>query len=155
MLTGQHNHQLDGKGRFRIPAKLKKDGGFGAVIYLVQGYNKTITVYNETEYQKFVAEKTKEATSGTIGSKVALGMSRLIGSIEAVEDDGQGRYQLPSTLKKFALIEKDIVTLGIINKLEIWSKERWDAVESSDDFDDVLDEYLTQKAKNINAVSKE
>lgn len=49
--------------------------------------------------------------------------------------DKQGRILIPQTLREFANIQKDVVVAGSLNKLEIWSKERWDTMNSFDDMD--------------------
>ena len=46
-------------------------------------------------------------------------------SIFSAEEDAQGRVVLPATLKKMAGIQKDIITLGRGNRLEIWAAERY------------------------------
>jgi MraZ protein len=52
----------------------------------------------------------------------------------ACEADKQGRILIPSKLRESAGLDKDIVFVGVLNKIEIWSKERW---ENNNDYDDV------------------
>ena len=42
------------------------------------------------------------------------------------ELDKQGRILIPAKLREFAALEKEIVFVGALSKVEIWSKERWD-----------------------------
>jgi MraZ protein len=42
-----------------------------------------------------------------------------------VSPDKQGRVLLPQYLKDFAQIKKDVVIVGVSNRIEIWSKELW------------------------------
>ena len=51
--------------------------------------------------------------------------------------DKQGRILIPQTLREFADIKKEAVIAGSLNKLEIWSKERWEAVNSFNDMDEI------------------
>jgi MraZ protein len=41
--------------------------------------------------------------------------------------DKQGRILIPTNLRQYSGIEKDIVLVGLVDRFEIWSKERWDA----------------------------
>jgi len=44
--------------------------------------------------------------------------------------DKQGRMVLPQELREYAHIEKELVTVGLLDKIEIWGKEEWNAAES-------------------------
>ena len=48
----------------------------------------------------------------------------LSGAIEC-EVDKQGRFLIASNLREFAGLEKEVVIIGVLNKIEIWSKEKW------------------------------
>ena len=52
----------------------------------------------------------------------------LAGAAE-VEVDKQGRALIPSKLREFAELTKDVVLVGAAGHIEIWSQERWDALE--------------------------
>jgi MraZ protein len=47
-----------------------------------------------------------------------------------VEVDDQGRILIPSAQKKYADIKKDIIILGVGNKIELWSREKWEAYKN-------------------------
>ena len=44
--------------------------------------------------------------------------------------DRQGRLLLPASLREYAGIERDVIILGVANRVELWSKERWSAYET-------------------------
>ena len=52
-----------------------------------------------------------------------------IGSAGECEVDKQGRALIPSKLREFAELTKDVVLVGAAGHIEIWSQERWDALE--------------------------
>ena len=56
----------------------------------------------------------------------------------SVEVDKQGRILLPSVLREFAGLEKDVVLVGVASRIEIWSKDRW--LQSISTYDDDMDE---------------
>ncbi|HTL70989.1 MAG TPA: division/cell wall cluster transcriptional repressor MraZ, partial [Candidatus Eisenbacteria bacterium] len=39
--------------------------------------------------------------------------------------DKQGRILIPEYLKEFANIKRDVVIVGVSNRMEIWAKESW------------------------------
>ena len=51
------------------------------------------------------------------------------------ELDKQGRILVPATLREYAGLEKDVVLTGNINRIEIWSKQKWSENSSYDDMD--------------------
>ena len=56
----------------------------------------------------------------------------LAGAAE-VEVDKQGRILIPSNLREFAGLLKDVVLVGVASRVEIWSKEKWDSLQEEDD----------------------
>lgn len=62
-----------------------------------------------------------------------------------VELDKQFRGLIPQNLKEYAKIEKDIVSIRVLSKVEIWSREMWDKYNDSNvDFD-----YIAEKMKDL------
>ena len=54
-----------------------------------------------------------------------------------VEVDKQGRILLPSNLREFAGLEKDVVLVGVGSRIEIWSRENWENMDADSDMDDI------------------
>ena len=59
------------------------------------------------------------------------------------ELDKQGRILLPANLREYAGIDKEVVSVGVFSRVEIWSKDRY--LENSD-FDD-MDEIAEHMAE--------
>ena len=55
------------------------------------------------------------------------------------EMDKQGRALIPAKLREHAALEKDIVFVGVLSKIEIWSKERWEENDDYDNIDDIAE----------------
>ena len=53
--------------------------------------------------------------------------------------DKQGRILLPSVLREFAGLEKDIVSVGVLSRIEIWSKDKWQESNEYDDMDEIAE----------------
>lgn len=128
MFMGEFNHSIDTKGRIIIPSKFREDLGDDFVITL--GLDGCLFAYPNTEWLTFVEELRKLP-----GTKEARQLQRyFMAGAAACEADKQGRILIPSKLRESAGLDKDIVFVGVLNKIEIWSKERW---ENNNDYDDV------------------
>ncbi len=128
MFMGTYDHSIDTKGRVIVPAKFREPLGDSFVVTL--GLDGCLFVYPEEEWMDFV-KQLKELP----GTKEARKLQRYFMAGAAPCDvDKQGRILIPSKLREAAGLEKDIVFVGVMSKIEIWSKERW---EENDDFENV------------------
>ena len=57
----------------------------------------------------------------------------------AVELDKQGRILIPTVLREFAGLEKDVVVVGVGSRVEIWDKSRWDEATTFSDMDEIAE----------------
>ena len=128
MFMGEYNHTIDTKGRIIIPSKFRDTLGDDFVI--TKGLDGCLFVYDKTEWQVF-EEKLK---SLPLTNKDARQFVRFfLAGAALVEVDKQGRVLIPLVLREFAGIEKDTVLIGVGSRIEIWSKEKWNDVDSFDD----------------------
>lgn len=120
MLIGEYEHSLDEKGRLIMPSKLKDD--IGEKFVITKGLDGCLFVYSQNEWKLF-EEKLR---TFPLTNKDARALMRffLAGAIQA-EIDKQGRFLITSNLREFAELEKEIVIIGVLTKIEIWSKEKW------------------------------
>ena len=122
MLTGEFNHSIDSKGRLIIPSKLRDSLGEHFVI--TKGMDGCLFVYPENEWEAF-EEKLRTLP---LTNKKARDFKRFfLGSAVEGEIDKQGRVLLSTSLRTYADLEKEVVLAGVLDKVEIWSKEAWDA----------------------------
>ena len=121
MLSGDFNHSIDAKGRLIIPAKFREALGENFVI--TKGMDNCLFVYPPNEWKE-LEEKIK---SLPLTNKSARDFKRfMLGSaIEGILDK-QGRVLIPPSLREFAKLEKDVVLVGVLDKVEIWDKAKWD-----------------------------
>ena len=130
MFMGTYGHSIDAKGRVIVPAKFREVLGNSFVVTL--GLDGCLFVYPEEEWEDFV-KQLKELP----GSKEARKLQRYFMAGAAPCDvDKQGRVLIPSSLREKVGLDKDVVFVGVMSKIEIWSKERW---EDNNDFDNVDD----------------
>ncbi len=121
MLKGEYSHNIDAKGRLIIPAKFRDDLGENFVI--TKGMENCLYVYPENEWNIF--EEKLNALPTTTDKRVHLPIF-FQGSATDGDLDKQGRTLIPSVLREFAHLDKEVVFIGMGKRAEIWDKARWD-----------------------------
>ena len=138
MFRGGFAHSLDPKGRVIIPQKLRNLLGDDFVI--TKGLDRCLWVFTSEDFRKLddrlKAQPMLDAN--------AVRLQRFF-SGEAVEGntDPQGRVAIPSNLREYASIDKDVMIVGAGNRIEIWSKPKWDEIA------DVDDDLIRESAREI------
>ena len=133
MFMGEYNHTVDTKGRIIVPSKLREELGEQFVVTV--GLDGCLFVYPINEWEVFV-EQLKDLPGQAQGRR----LQRYFMSLAAeCEIDKQGRFLIPIKLRELVGIDKDVVFAGVINKIELWSKEKWDEINNFDNMDDVAE----------------
>ena len=135
MFIGEYQHSLDSKNRIIVPSKIRE--GLGDRFIISKGLDGCLYAYPIDEWKKF-EEKLRNLP---LTNKDARAFVRFfVAGATEVETDKQGRGLIQTNLREYASIEKEIVTIGALNKIEIWSKEKWESYNESDiDFDSIAD----------------
>ena len=115
MLLGEFNHNIDEKGRLIIPAKLREDLGDSFVI--CNGLEGCLFVYSQQEWNKFVAEL---ESLPRMNKDARIFKRYFFGSASEGSFDKQGRVLVPPSLRKNAHLEKEVVLVGVQDRVEIW-----------------------------------
>ncbi len=131
MFMGTYEHGLDAKGRVIIPAKLREELGESFVVTL--GLDGCLFAYPQSEWEIF-ADKLKSLPGTKEGRKL---QRAFLANAETCDMDKQGRVLIPAKLRDKAGLSKEVVFVGVLSKLEIWSKEKWAGID--DDVDDIED----------------
>ena len=116
-----------------FPTKLRDI--LGAEFYLCAGHDDSyIAVYSPAAFEEYRSKL--YSVKGSIGSAIRR---KFLSSADKQIPDKQGRIFITQQLREHAGITKDVVSVGVVNKIEIWSKERWDANNTYDSVDDIAD----------------
>lgn len=134
MFMGEYNHTIDPKGRLIIPSKFRE--ALGEEFVVTKGLDGCLFVYDLTEWGAF-EEKLKALP--TTSKDVRQFVRFFLAGAASVEVDKQGRILIPSVLREFAGLEKDISLIGVGSRVEIWSKERWEGMASYDDMEEIAE----------------
>lgn len=128
MFMGEYHYSIDEKGRLTIPAKLRYELGENFIV--TRGLDGCLFVYPKNEWENII-QKYKELPN----TKDARNFMRFFLSGATVcEFDKQGRINISAPLTKYAELKKDCVIIGVNDRLEVWSKERWESfIDANED----------------------
>ena len=143
MFMGEYHHTIDEKGRITIPSKLRDE--LGDEFIVTKGLDGCLFIYPKDEWNN-IAKKYKELPN----TKDARNYLRFFLSGAVVtEFDKQGRINITQPLIKYADLTKDCIIIGVNERLEIWSKDRWEDFLSNneDSISDIADKLF---APNLN-----
>jgi MraZ protein len=135
MFIGEYQHALDSKNRMIVPSKFREE--LSNLFVMTKGLDGCLYAYPMEEWRK-LEEKLK---SLPMTNKDARAFVRFFFSGAAeIEMDKQGRALIPQNLIEYAGIVKDIVSIGVSTRIEIWSKEKWDEYnEQNIDFEEIAE----------------
>lgn len=134
-------NSIDEKNRMIVPSKMR--AGLGERCVLTKGLDKCLYIYTIESWQKQMEKISKLPESDP---NVRMFIRHFCANAAECEFDKQGRIVIPQELKAYAGIVKELVTMGAMTKIEIWSREIWDAPDNDNkmdpaDFSKALEEY--------------
>jgi len=138
MLMGEYRHSIDEKGRLIIPSKFREE--LGTEFVVTKGLDGCLFVYARKEWDNIVS-KLKVLPFTKKDARVF--MRFFLSSATECEFDKQGRINITSPLAEYADLIKDCVIIGVNDRLEIWSKNRFE------DFFKGNEENLSDIAENL------
>jgi MraZ protein len=132
MWLGESACTLDDKSRVFLPRKYL--GGFGVdaegrtVVILTRGFEGCLFLFSEAGFQAVLARLETQAFAGAEARR----MQRLFfANTHRTTLDAQGRLLVPEKLKSLLALGRDVVLVGAIDRIEVWSKAGWDAFEAA------------------------
>lgn len=133
MFRGEYFHSVDDKGRVIIPLRFRSE--LGTTFVITRGLGKCLFVYREKDFQDIETKLSEQPAL----DQHTLRLKRwfFAGALET-QVDNQGRVAIPNNLRDFAGIADDVVIAGTSDKIEIWSRIGWDALNASLTDDDIL-----------------
>lgn len=122
-LLGEYEATIDTKGRFLVPGGLKKQLPEGETRMIIsRGIEKCLTLYPMASWEPIVA---KIRQLNDFDPKVREFKRFFLGGATEVELDAAGRLLLPQQLKQFAGLDKDIVLVADLDKINIWDASKY------------------------------
>jgi MraZ protein len=140
---GEYESTLDGKGRFLLPAGLKKqlpEEETGRYV-INRGFDKCLTLYPMRTWEPLF---TKVNGLNEFEPKQREFKRAFLNGATYVEPDTAGRILLPPNLKVYAGLEKDIVLMAAGDKIEIWDSNKYKQF-----FDSISSEALSDLGNQV------
>lgn len=125
MFLGEYQHTLDAKGRVSLPAKFRTETTDRLVVS--KGLDGCLWVFPADRYEEFASNLLSKDDFKKTSRKVQRYF--MAGAAE-VEIDSAGRISVPSVLREFAGLEKELAVIGAGHRIEIWNAEQWAAYNS-------------------------
>lgn len=140
-LAGEYDCKIDAKGRIKLPSGLLKQLGDMSLNFTInRGFEKHLMLYPEAEWLK----KTKEIDKkfNIYKTKERKALRYFYRGATKVVADGSERILIPKGLMQFAGLEKEVVLFAYQKQIEIWAKNRYEAIISDEpeEFADMVDE---------------
>ncbi len=124
MLIGHYKTKLSVKDRLALPSKFKKI--LGTSLIITAGYEKALMIVSLKNWDNLVSNITNQRLT----LEPARATDRfLLGSAFEVKLDSKGRFIVPKYLRTYANLEKNVVFIGVGNRVELWSLKKWQAYE--------------------------
>ncbi len=121
---GEYESTLDAKGRFLLPAGFKKqlpEGEVGGFV-INRGFEKCLSLYPVKSWEPLYSDISK---LNDFDPKVREFRRTFLNGATMVDLDSAGRILVPPGLKSHAGLEKNIVLVAAVNKIEIWDQEKY------------------------------
>jgi len=143
MFYGEFEHALDRKGRIIIPSKFRDalKEHYVERFFITRGLDKCLFMFAEDEWR--LQEQKFKAMSFTKSEFRRFNRIYFSGSSDLTPDK-QGRILIPTYLKEYAGIKKDVFIIGVSNRIEIWGRESWKEYYqiSKDTFEEVAEKLI-------------
>lgn len=127
MFRGRYEHTIDPKGRLSIPSKFREVlvANYDDERLIVTNFDQCLWAYPVREWK---AVEDKVAALPQFKPEVKALQRFFISAASECPVDPNGRVIIPTTLRKYADLNQDVVLVGMTKRFEIWSKDKWQKV---------------------------
>ena len=143
MFYGEYEHSLDRKGRLIFPSKFRQVSQENYIerFYITRGLDRCLFVFTEEEWK--LQEQKFKSLPFTKAEARKFNRLYFSGACEIVLDK-QGRALIPKYLKEYAGIERQVVIVGVANRIEIWSQKYWKEFyeKTQGDYEDIAEKLI-------------
>ena len=133
MFLRKHHHTIDDNNRLAMPSSIRKcvdEEKEGKGFYITPGLDKCLAIYPPLHFNE-ITQKLKELM---FTNKKARTFQRLFFSRSSFATcDEQGRIVIPQLHKDYAGLKKEVVIIGVMDRIEIWDLKHWNEFEEDNE----------------------
>lgn len=124
-MTGTHFHALDEKGRVIIPAKLRL--ALTETFWMLLDENDNVAMCDYKTGRDILEHCERMMAQNPGDESIAAAVERITGAAELIQVENDGwRVNVPDVLRFYAQLDKDVVTVGVLNRAVMWNRQRWE-----------------------------
>ncbi len=130
IFTGKYLHTIDEKNRLAIPSSIRKcmdEDTEGNGFFVTPGLDKCLALYTPLHF-KAISEKYNEQAS--TNRKARNFQRHFFSNSKKVDCDKQGRINIHQQHIDYAGLKKDVIIVGVMDRIEIWDLQSWNEVEA-------------------------
>jgi MraZ protein len=145
LFSSEYNCKLDAKGRLVLPAKIKVQlpESNGTELMLQRGFEPCLVLYPLIEYKKIY---NKIAGLNEFNQEFRMLQRNFFRGNALVDLDTMGRFLIPKPMLKYAQLEKQVIVVGVGNRVEIWNSDIFQEFKINDqiEFSKLAEKYLVE-----------
>ncbi len=124
MFRGRYEHSIDGKGRLSIPSRFREAlARRRQKVLILTHFDSCVVAYPLDEWRQLEERIRKQST---LQKDIRAFLRLFYSGATETAVDGQGRILIPPPLREKAGLAREVMIVGVLNKIEIWSKARWE-----------------------------
>jgi MraZ protein len=128
VMTGTHFHALDEKGRVIIPAKLRP--ALTEQFWMMLDENDNVSIYNYKTGLDVLEHCERMIAEDPENEDIAYAVERITGAAELMTVENGWRVPVPEILRYYAELDKEVVTVGVLNHAVLWSRDKWEQAQT-------------------------
>jgi MraZ protein len=143
--TSEYESKLDTKGRIVLPAKIKAQlpSGEGDELVIRRGFELCLIIYPMVEFKKVFS---KISGLSEFNEEYRKLQRNFFSGTATVELDANGRFVIPKNMLSYAQLEKDLILIGMGNKVEVWNPSIYEKhlIKDPSELSKLAEKYLTE-----------
>lgn len=142
--TSEYESKLDAKGRLVLPARIKAQLPEGSQELVIRrGFEPCLILYPMVEFKKVFS---KISSLNEFNEEYRRLQRNFLSGVVTVELDSNGRFLIPRNMLAYAKLEKDVMLVGMGNKVEVWNPTIYEEhlIQDPGELSKLAEKYLNE-----------
>jgi MraZ protein len=142
--TSEFESKLDAKGRLILPARIKSQLPEGSnEIVIRRGFERCLILYPMVEFKKIFS---KISSLNEFNEENRKLQRNFFNGIATVELDNMSRFVVPKNMLAYAELDKDVILVGMGNKVEVWNPSIYEKhlIQDPSELSKLAEKHLTE-----------